>query len=212
MTRTTHTSEETQQRLASLPEDVRNVVYGTDMDTIIRQIGLKHNLHIDQMGLLEAETIEVMLGFTKPNDFTSSVMESLEIDQQKAGVIVRDVNDMLFLKIRDSMKKVAEMEAVSPAIHTQDSATSATSDVPVPQPSATTTIPVPTVPKPSQPTQTLAPKLPEMHSADLMLTQKTASVAPVQQSTTDNKQQATGAPQSTKPQNYKADPYREPVE
>lgn len=161
------------------------------MDSIIRQIGAKHTLHIDQMGVLEAEAVDVMIGFTKPNDFVTHVAEVLQIDQAKAGAVARDVNDMLFLKIRDSMKKVAELGSVSPI--------SSTPVTPTPV-SAPVTAPL------------LTPKPAEMHSADLMLTQKTASVTPVPQPTTDHKQQTTGNQQPPKPQNYKADPYREPVE
>jgi len=187
----TYSTDEAKKRYESLPSEIKNLIYSPEMSFTVQQIGQKNKLHIDQIDSLNTEIGQVMLGFVKTEEFLPALMEMLGIERAQADSIAKDVNDMLFLKIRESMKKVAEMGSMSP--------TSSTPVTPTPV-SAPVTAPL------------LIQKLPEMHSADLMLTQKTASVAPAQQPTTDNKQQTTGNQQPPKPQNYKADPYREPVE
>lgn len=110
-------SPEIQSRINALPEDVRKLVYSTDMDAIVQEIGRKHALHIDQLEALEAEAAAAMIGMTDPAELTENITDALNLDQQKGMSVAKDVNDMLFAKIRESMKKIysAEEKKAEPA-------------------------------------------------------------------------------------------------
>ena len=197
MVKKTYTPQEAKSRYESLPAEIKSLLYSPEMLMSVRQIAQKHQLHIDQTGILEDETSAVMLGFTDTIDYPAVLAETMDIDTAKAGAVAQDVNDLLFTKIRDAMKQTYEKQRAS--------------SVTV---SATTTAVKITTPLP--PTTAPTPKPMEAHPADLMLTQKTVSVAPATQlgaSSLEGK----GAPipaaktDPPKPQPYKADPYREPT-
>ena len=166
MKKETYTPEEIKEKFDALPADIKAVIYSADMLGQIQKIVEKYKLHIDKLDILEAETADVMTGFSKPEDFVSNLSSALSVDRAQAENIAKDINEGLFIKIRESLKQLYP-------------------------PTATITAP------PPAPTAPVAPqKPPEMHPADMMLSQKTITVAP---------------PAPIKPEPYKADPYREPT-
>ncbi len=95
-------------RFGTLPPEIRDIMSSIDSIKMIESISKKYSLHIDQIGELADETWLVMLGVTKTSDFIGKLSLRLKIDRSKAGQIATDINDQLFLKIRDSLKKVHE--------------------------------------------------------------------------------------------------------
>ncbi len=149
------------QRLAELPPDVRHAIESASWEPKIREIGQRHALHIDQMGLLEDETLLVMLGFAGTDEFAPQIAEQLHIPPEKAQVLAAEVNTEIFLPIRESMKRFMEARhSAQPTV---------TPDVSTPQPPETTPIQPSAVEKVEKPV--------DMH-AETILTQPTASVAP----------------------------------
>ncbi|MCX6819925.1 MAG: hypothetical protein NT019_01390 [Candidatus Adlerbacteria bacterium] len=185
------TKTQIEERLAELPQEVRDAVLSADMGTHIRAIGQKHGLHIDQVGKLEDETMLVMLGFFDPDTFNQQIAEQLAIPAADAAVIAGEISAEVFAPIREALKHFTDtkkiqaipeeprtslpMVTTAPALPTIIPATAA----PLDGPSAPT--PTPVIPAISMPT------------AEKMLTEKTV---------------ATAAPRPI----YKTDPYREPVE
>jgi hypothetical protein len=183
--------EEIQKRFDTLPADIKTAVYGADMLNLLQKIGQTNKLHLDQMDVLEAETADVMTGFSKPEEFVANIIDSLSIDKSQAEKIAHEINEGLFLKIRESLKN----------IHSQ-----------------------------AQTGQKQSPSIAtEPNPADVMLSQKTVSSAPVAPSapnppasqvvpsTTSASTPSAPQPPQPKvdpaaPQPYKADPYREPVD
>ena len=204
----TYTPGEIQKKFDSLPEDIKSLVYSSDMLTTIQKIGQQYKLHIDQLDVLEAETADVMTGFTEPENFASSIAERLAIDKQTADKIAQDINDQLFVKIRESMKKTYEQQKTG-----NEKPTTPTPPTPVPPTPAPQVKPVvPPQPSPAQ-------KPPTITLADLALSQKTVSMPPkpasggqllASSNTTPN--QSAPKQEVVKPPPYKADPYREPAE
>jgi hypothetical protein len=232
-----HSAEEAKKRFDSLPQEIKNVLYSPEMAFAIQQVGQKNHLHLDQIDFLNTETAQVMLGFVDIKDFTAELAESLNIGQFQAEVIAKDIEDSLFSKIRDAMKKVYEagktptpvISSVPPVIPPLPSApqppkqlspladilpkkSSPAPSAPIPPPAAPppppTIAPAPAIPKPPVP---LAP----IHTADTMLNEKTVQVAPVAQAgapVPSANGAAASKPQPPKPDSYKKDPYREPIE
>ena len=185
--------KEIEERIAELPEDIQEAILAADLDARVQRIGAKHQLHVDQMGVLADETMLVMLGFVELEQFASQLETHLKISPEAARALGGDVSNEIFMPIRESMKKfTASNESASTP--TQASQTMSPSSVP-----AALAPPQPPQKPVSQPQQS-----PEMHPADVVLTEKTLSVPP--------------APVPTKPaeppnsNSYKMDPYREPIE
>jgi hypothetical protein len=221
-------NEEVAKKYDSLPEEVKNLLYGFEMTSIITKVGEKHGLHIDQMDKLNTETGYVMMGLTDTKDFPAVIAEDLGIEPAKAQGVARDIEGMLFSKIRDAMK--AFVAPPSPVINSSaskaplstvlptSSTTPATSPTPsvaqVPAAPAPTALEIP--PKIEPVEKKVEPKV-EVKPSDIILTQPTVAKTPdiaiktqAPASTTPGTPPTT-KPEPPKPQDYKADPYREPT-
>lgn len=188
-----------EERLAALPADVRELVYSADMSSILQDIQKKHGLHIDQIELMEAETSAVMIGLSEPEQFVENLANSLDIDQQKSAAIVADINAMIFVKVRDSLKKLYGQVPGEGSATATPAPTPATIEAPkIPSASekaAGTTLAMSTattpavVANPSAAKTTPSANPTDLHTADTMLQTPTASTSAT----------------------YKVDPYREPL-
>ena len=105
-TQKSYSADEATARLQSLPSEIRNYIYGPNMDSALADIGKKYSLHVDQMGALEGEVVGALLGFTEPQDFAGMIEERAGVNAVVAAAIVQDINAMLFEKIRESLKQM----------------------------------------------------------------------------------------------------------
>jgi hypothetical protein len=241
MTQRTFTADEVQKKFNALPEEIQDMLYSTDFTTIIQKVGEKNKLHYDQMGRLEMETRNVLLGFTDTPDFAAIIAKALDVEQNIATAITQDLNDLLFSKIRDTMKDAVAITPAKipnpPAVTTPpmpEKSVVMPSAAKAPVPTVTTPAPVatPTTPTPSPTAAPSAPSVPEiikpvgmpmMQHVDAMLSQPTVSLAPKPTVTpTPAPVALANAPvpvvdikksdAPTPPPIYKTDPYHEPVD
>lgn len=105
-----YTKEQFEKKFSSLPKEVRDVILAADTGNILRDIGKKHKLHVDQIGELMEAVDFVMLGILSPGDFIRDLYERMApIDKQKVREIAHEVNERIFQKIRESLKQVHNM-------------------------------------------------------------------------------------------------------
>ncbi len=107
-TQRTFTTEEAQKKMAALPPEVQDILYSDEMSNTIQKVGEKNKLHYDQMGRLEMETTNVLLGFTETADLQGILAQVLSVDEGIAETIVSDLNELLFSRIRNSMKETTK--------------------------------------------------------------------------------------------------------
>jgi hypothetical protein len=103
-----YTPEQIQKRFESLPEDVKEAISSIDTTNTILEIGRSNSIQIDELGELVDETGLVMLGFTKPSDFVSNIESRLGVSKEIAEKLVKEINEKILLKIRESLKKITE--------------------------------------------------------------------------------------------------------
>lgn len=194
MAKRLYSQEETKKKFEALPREIQNLLYSFEMTSIITKIGEKHGLHVDQMDSLNSEAAQVMLGLTNVREFSQILMEDLSVDEAKANAIASDVNGMLFVKVRELLQQPSLVESA-----------------PSPKSSLAEVLPKESIS--SAPSVPLIPKE-DMHPADIMLNEKTISTAP---RVTPAAPPLPSTPLvdtkavPPKPQEYKADPYREPT-
>lgn len=220
--------EELEKRIDSLPEEIQNLLYSPEMYTAIKQVSAKHQLHVDQMDLLETETSQVMLGITQTAQFPKTIAQSLKVDAAQAEAIAKDIDEVLFSQVRSAMKKADEHTAVMatpsvpPAIINPPTTAGEKSVV---MPSAAKA-PVPTVTAPAPATVPAATPVPPvvkpvatdaMQHVEAMLSAPTVSIAPkpaapVIPVPTPPAPDVKKSDAPTPPPIYKTDPYHEPVD
>ena len=106
------TEEQILEKYEQLPEDLKEAIFSVEMTEAIKGIGAKYKLAIDKIGALANESGMVMFGATRPKDFVSNLMSRLGIDKDTAEKIASDVNSQVFLKVRESLKKLHGGEEV----------------------------------------------------------------------------------------------------
>ncbi len=105
-----YTKEQLYDTYHSLPEEIQDVMASMDTTYSIRTIGQKHQLHIDKVGELADEIGLVMFGLVKPDQFMPQIQTRLGVDQATANAITKEVNEQIFLPIRESLQGLASRD------------------------------------------------------------------------------------------------------
>lgn len=94
--------------LAALPEPVRKAIASFDWAREVFDIGRKHSMHVDRIGELQTEVMLVVLGLVSPRDFQNELFDRIEPNRDIALEISDEVNQKVFIRIREYMKKYYE--------------------------------------------------------------------------------------------------------
>ena len=100
------TSEQIKESYKKLPEDLKDAIFSVDSSEIIMNVAKKYNLNIESTGELADETGLVMLGITQPKNYVFNLAKRLNVSQERAGEIANEINNKIFSKVRESLKKV----------------------------------------------------------------------------------------------------------
>lgn len=100
--------EKMNETFAKMPEHLRNVMFSEQRMAATKKIQEKYRLHVDQLGRLIEEIGYVFVGLEPSANFAKNLEESLKIDGTTAENIAREVNQEIFLKIRESLKQMEE--------------------------------------------------------------------------------------------------------
>ncbi len=101
-----YTEEEIIEKYKELPSDVRGAIFAVDSIASIEEIGKKYKLSVDKIGNLSNEIRMLMLGITEPPEFIPNISRRLGVDKNIAREITKEVNEKIFSKIRESLKKI----------------------------------------------------------------------------------------------------------
>lgn len=154
-------TKQIEERIAQLPQDVRDAIAASDLDDKIRSIGTTHNLHIDQTEALDAEVYLVMLGINSPEDFISGLVEEVRVSKEEAEKIAADVNAQILAPIRESLKRAYTALGEAPAQQTPPAASQKSVVMPsslAAKPPAAQTMPTPSAPAPAPSAPPMPPK------------------------------------------------------
>jgi hypothetical protein len=110
-----YTPEQIENRMNSLPADIREAMSKVDTTTAILNVGKKNGLHVDQMGDLLYCVGLVMLGFEKSDHFKEIIIEKIGVPFEQANIITADINNEVFLKLKESIKKIHEQHSTQNA-------------------------------------------------------------------------------------------------
>ena len=100
------TKQEIQERFDSLPQDMQRVVAGEEMAQRLETIGRKHELRIDGIGVLIEYSGLIMLGLIKTKEFVGHLQEKLNLSREQAEAIALEVDEQVFSRIRESLRKI----------------------------------------------------------------------------------------------------------
>src|SRR3989344_6758561 len=97
--------DDIKQVLAEVPPPIRAYFASGKVETVAKDLMKKNQLHIDQGAIVEREIILLLLGLKDPTEFTQALAQEAQLDQQTVNGIVQDVNDQIFVPLREEMQK-----------------------------------------------------------------------------------------------------------
>lgn len=91
-----------------IPDEYLKVAKSPEIFEACQKIGEKFSLMIDQVGELDAEISDVLVGSSESKDFTDNIMKRLEIGRGMAEQITSEVNSGIMQVLRDKLRQVSE--------------------------------------------------------------------------------------------------------
>lgn len=92
------------EQLKSLPRPVQEAVASFDWAREVFEVGRAHTLHVDQIGQIQTEVMLVVIGLISPKDFHDQMISRIGINEDQALEIADEVNERVFVPIREFMK------------------------------------------------------------------------------------------------------------
>jgi len=92
------------ERYQALQPDVKRAIKNLPLSEITEDIIKNLDLHIDQAGDLYTETLLILLGAERIEDFEKNIKDALKIDGSAAKAVLQSVNTRVFMVIRESLK------------------------------------------------------------------------------------------------------------
>jgi hypothetical protein len=113
-----YSKEQINERFQILPSSVQDIILSAEVADTIKAIADKNNLHIDTAGLLNEEITFVMVGAEKSVNFIKNLRIYLHLSEDKVNAVAGEVNEKIFLPIREALKNVANKpeQALEPEI------------------------------------------------------------------------------------------------
>jgi hypothetical protein len=97
--------ESIKQVMRTLPPVIRNYLGQGKYTTVAKNVMTKYGLRIDQGGVLEREIMLLLMGIENPDEFTQVLITEANLNQQTVNSIIQDVNDQIFMPLREEMRK-----------------------------------------------------------------------------------------------------------
>lgn len=178
------------EQFKKLPKDIQDAILAVDLRDKLKIVSDKHKLLVDKAGILENETMLIMLGLENYSTYSDSIKKKLGVTEQQAQEITKDINEQIFLPIRESLKNIEKK-------NTEEAEKESEEDKRVTQPNSL--IPPSANPEKKEP----------VHSSNIFEDKLTKQVRTpkehVRLEESINKSQEKKKP-------YSIDPYREPIE
>jgi hypothetical protein len=100
-------NEEIEQKLDKdidlLPEEIEKIIKESNYQSKVYSIARAYNLNIEQMGALESNVTDLIMGRIAPEDFEKLLEKNLEMPIEKVGDIVNEINEKIFKVIRGNV-------------------------------------------------------------------------------------------------------------
>ena len=90
--------------MQTLPPPIQHYLGQGKYSVVARSLAIKYGLRVDQANVLELEIMLLLMGIDNPDEFTQALVEEAKLDQQTVNGITRDVNEQIFIPLREQMK------------------------------------------------------------------------------------------------------------
>lgn len=208
------------ERIEKLPEEVERAVHESNYQSALYNISREHSLNIEQLGMLESATTDLIIGKIHPDDFTDLVQTGLNLPSTLAAELVNEMNEKIFKKIIQKVISSGKIEIGETPNKTEPVSQQPTK-VETPTPPAPPN-PIPEVARPeiTGPPASAMPEalragsvIPPLPPSSILEKKLTQTVQSPPKTTEHYSGSASNQnPNATSAKKYSLDPYREPPE
>lgn len=96
------------ERFRQLPPKLQDAITSADLSQKIKEIVKKHNLLIDEGGILEREVLFILLGLEPSSEFVDNISKELGLNKEEVTAIAEDVNTLIFDGVRTHLREIEE--------------------------------------------------------------------------------------------------------
>ncbi|OGI95518.1 hypothetical protein A2917_03110 [Candidatus Nomurabacteria bacterium RIFCSPLOWO2_01_FULL_42_17] len=96
------------------PKGIEDIVKKSNYQAILYDIAKGYNLTVAQMDILEKAITDLIIGKTHPDEFENYLKSDLKVPSETVGKLVKDINEKIFLKIRELLKLMNTPRGNSP--------------------------------------------------------------------------------------------------
>jgi hypothetical protein len=96
------------QRYQLLPQELKDAISASELPQKLKEISSKNNLLLDQANILHNEILFVLLGLEPASKFVDTIIRELNINREKALLIARDANTLVFDSVRSHLREWEE--------------------------------------------------------------------------------------------------------
>ncbi len=97
------------QKYFQLPKSIRSQFFNSQTAAKIRQAGKKNNLNLSQISEAAYLTGGILLGEFRITEFVERLMQDCQLNQQEARQLARDINQVIFLPVKDDLKRLHQI-------------------------------------------------------------------------------------------------------
>ena len=111
--------ESISQVMHTLPPVIRDYLAQGKHTQVVRDLVAKHDLRIDQAGVLEREVMLLLMGIEKPEEFIQALSDDARLGKDVVTRLAQDVNEKIFVPLRkqeeaDGMGDAEKAEIAAP--------------------------------------------------------------------------------------------------
>lgn len=94
-----------EKKFKELPAELQYALTSIEVAKSVEAVAQKNGLLLDQMDILFNLVSYVILGLLPSNDFTRTLAKEINVNEKQARMVVDDINNEVFAKIRESMRE-----------------------------------------------------------------------------------------------------------
>lgn len=92
-----------------LPQDLQKAMFDMKTVNVIETVSQENNLSNDQRHWASHTVGVILLGEVNIVDFVKTLQEKCQLDEASARQLARDINQAIFLSIKQSLKKIHQI-------------------------------------------------------------------------------------------------------
>ncbi len=101
-----------EEQLKLLPEKTRKALETVPWKSSIREIAITNKMSLEQVEIVERETMFVLYGFENADDYIANLIREAQIDETTATTIAQEVDDKIFKTIEAQVEATPAAPAV----------------------------------------------------------------------------------------------------